>query len=1297
MTKGGRARGPARESAPAGGRGPAAGDRGRARERAVARRAEGREHLLAAVRYPPELPLTVHRDEILAALRDHQVVVVAGETGSGKTTQLPKMCLESGRGVAGMIGHTQPRRIAARSVAERIAEELGVPLGGPVGYQVRFTDQVGPDTLVKVMTDGILLAELQRDRRLSAYDTVIIDEAHERSLNIDFLLGYLKHLLPQRPELRVIVTSATIDTERFSQHFDDAPIVEVSGRAYPVEVRYRPFGLPPDDDRDQVQAIVDGVSELVAEGVGDILVFLSGEREIRDAADALADAYPSGVDVLPLYARLSSAEQHRVFLPHAGRRVVLATNVAETSLTVPGIRYVIDPGTARVSRFNRRTKVQRLPIERVSQASANQRAGRCGRVGPGVCIRLYSEEDFVARAEFTEPEILRTNLASVILQMAALELGDVVSFPFVDPPDRRAVADGVALLEELGALAASRRGDGHRLTPIGRRLAQLPIDPRLGRMVLEAAEQGCLREVLVIAAALSIQDPRERPSDQQTDAEALHRRFVAEGSDFLTFVNLWDYLRAQQRALSSNQFRRLCRGEYLNYLRVREWQDLHTQLRRAAHDLRLAVNADAAPADRVHYALLAGLLSHVGVRDADGADPPRGRDARPPSRRRDADREYAGARGARFVLAPDSVLARAKPPRWVQVAELVETNRLWGRTAAPVQPAWVERLGSHLVTRSHSEPRWDARRGAAIADERVSLYGLTLVAARRVDLPRVDPELARQLFIRHALVGGEWTTHHEFVRRNDSLTAQVGELEHRARRALLCDEEALFDFFEGRVPREVRTTRDFDRWWRTEREQQPDLLDFTAALLTDGAYDTVDVSGFPDTWTAGAVDLRLSYAFAPGEDGDGVTVHVPLAVLASVDPAGFDWNVPGLRSELVTALIRSLPKAVRRHFVPAPEYAAAVLAKASPDDGSLVTQLEQQLPLLTGEAIPAGSWDFEHVPAHLRMTFQVEDSVGEVLGRGKDLAALQRRLRRALRRHVVRSLAHLERDDIRDWDFGALAQQVEVDHLGYRVEAFPALVDLDGRPALRLQLSREEQAQAMWAGTRRLLLNLTPIPAKQVHRALSNDAKLALARHRHAGLDELVADCTIAAADKLLADAGGPVWTAEGFDALRRLFRAHLADMTIAAVTIAARILVSVAGVEDRLGRLRTPALRAPVEDIDAQLDLLVRRPDFVSAAGAARLPDLRRYVRAVERRLDKLAEDPARDRLRMLTVHRLTEELRATADQVGSARARDAPAVRDIEWMIEELRVSLFAQALGTAHPVSPERVRKAIAALRS
>jgi ATP-dependent helicase HrpA len=1231
--------------------------------------------LTRSITYPPELPVSQRRAEIAEAIRDHQVVVLAGETGSGKTTQLPKICLELGRGAKGMIGHTQPRRLAARTVAERVAAELGTQLGEMVGYQVRFTDRVSRSTQVKLMTDGILLAELARDRNLRRYDTIIIDEAHERSLNVDFLLGYLARLLPRRPDLKLIITSATIDPERFSRHFGGAPVVEVSGRTWPVEVRYRPLGADGDDDRDQTQGILDAVDELCREGPGDILVFLSGEREIRDTAEALRGHQfprsPGGVEVLPLYARLAAAEQHRVFHAHPGRRVVLATNVAETSLTVPGIKYVVDPGTARISRYSHRSKVQRLPIEPISQASANQRKGRCGRTSEGICIRLYSEEDFTARPEFTEPEILRTNLASVILQMTSLRLGDVARFPFIDPPDRRSVKAGVDLLVELGAL-----DQGH-LTPVGRRLAQIPADPRLARMLLEAGRLGCAREVLVIVAALSIQDPRERPADRQERADELHRRFADKGSDFLTWLNLWRYLHERQAELSSNQFRKLCRAEFLNHLRVREWQDLHGQLRAVARDLGIKLNrAEAEPdADRVHTALLAGLLSHIGLNQGDT-------------------REYLGARGTRFAIFPGSALAR-KPPQWVMAAELVETSRLWGREVARIEPEWAEDLAGHLVKRSYAEPHWSRSRGAVMATERVTLYGVPIVTGRQANYARVDPEAARELFIRHALVEGDWETSHEFFARNRRLLAEVEELEHRARRRdILVDDHTLFDFYDRRIPDEVVSARHFDAWWKRAGRERPELLDFERSMLIEDAADAPDAEDYPDTWHQDGLRLRVTYQFEPGSDADGVTVHIPLAVLNQVAPDGFDWQVPGLRHELVTELIRSLPKATRRNFIPAPNWASSALSRIGPADGPLLEALGRELERTGPVEVPPDAFDLPRVPDHLRMTFRVVDRRGrgpaQVVGEGKDLERLKARLAPRMRRAIAAAAPGLERDQVTTWDLGALPRVVEERRGGRVVRGFPALVAEDGRVAIRLLETEDEQAAAMWAGTRRLLLSSLPSPVKYVLGRQTNQAKLTLSRYRHGSATDLFADCLAAAADDLIAAAGGPAWDEPGFRRLLEAVRRGLPEATLDVVSQVERILAVAGDVESRLTDLTNPAFTPATIDVRAQLDALIY-PGWVTATGRRRLPDVHRYVRAILHRLDRLPGNLPTDTDHMASVARVTEARRQAADRPAALRP-DPAALSEIRWMIEELRVSLFAQSLGTPYPVSEKRVLRVV-----
>ena len=986
------------------------------------------------ISYPAELPVSQRKDEIAEVIRDHQVVVIAGETGSGKTTQIPKICLELGRGVDGQIGHTQPRRLAARTVAMRIAEELGSPLGEAVGYQVRFTDVSADGTLVKLMTDGILLNELARDRDLRRYDTLIIDEAHERSLNIDFILGYLRQLLPRRPDLKVIITSATIDPERFAAAFGGAPIVEVSGRTYPVEVRYRPV----DEDADQGQAISDAIDELSAEGPGDILVFLSGEREIRDTADLLAGR--DRLDVLPLYGRLSAAEQHRVFERRAAssltRRVVLATNVAETSLTVPGIKYVIDPGTARISRYSRGTKVQRLPIEPISQASANQRKGRSGRTSDGICIRLYSEEDFYSRPEYTDPEILRTNLASVILQMAAIGLGDIPKFPFIDPPDARNIADGLTLLAELNAFKNGR------ITGLGRKLARLPVDPRIGRMILEADRNGCVREVLIIAAALSIQDPRERPADAQQAADDKHRRFADPDSDFVTYLNLWDYLAERQRELSSSAFRRLCRAEFLNYLRVREWQDLQGQLQSLAGDLGVAVRSTSAERTGLHVSLLAGLLSQIGMK----TEPVRAAASAPPGRRPRA--EYLGARNARFAIFPGSALTR-KAPDWIVAAELVETSRLWARTVARIEPEWVEPLARHLVRHSYSEPHWEKKRGGAVALEKVTLYGVPLVVDRKVPYGRIDPAAARELFIRHALVEGDWQTSHRFFAENRRLLAEAEEVEHRARRrGLVASEDELFAFYDARIPADVVSAQHFDTWWKQARRADPGLLTFTASdLLSDDAAG-VSADAYPDVWTsesAGIPPAPLSYAFEPGSETDGVTVDIPLSRLNQVNPAEFSWQVPGLRTELVTEMIRSLPKALRRDLVPAPDVAREVVARLGEPSGDLRDAVGRELRSLRGVSVPRDAWDLSKLPRHLRITVRVTDS-GRVLAEGKDVAELQRELRPRLRAVLSEAAGGITRTGLTSWNIGELPREFR----NGSVVAYPALADAGATVDVRL-------------------------------------------------------------------------------------------------------------------------------------------------------------------------------------------------------------------------------------------------------
>jgi ATP-dependent helicase HrpA len=1333
--------------------------------RTAARRARAAEVRRAVelppIVYPEQLPVSARRAEIADALRDHQVVVVAGETGSGKTTQIPKIALELGRGRAGQIGHTQPRRIAARSVAERINEELvgDAPLGGVVGYQVRFTDESSESTLVKVMTDGILLAQIQRDPMLWAYDTLIIDEAHERSLNIDFILGYLTRLLPQRPDLKVVITSATIDSARFARHFasadgEPAPVVEVSGRTYPVEIRYRP--LSPDveegapakkrgaEDRDPMTAICEAVDELCLEGPGDILVFLSGEREIRDAEDALRSSLgtrvtdprsPNAVELLPLYSRLSAAEQHRVFERHQNRRVVLSTNVAETSLTVPGIRYVIDPGTARISRYSKATKVQRLPIEPISQASANQRSGRCGRVADGIAIRLYSQEDFESRPLYTEPEILRTSLASVILQMIAVGVAttpeDIGDFPFVDPPDTRAVRDGVQLLTELGAL-----GDG-RLTETGRALAQLPMDPRLARMIVEGGRRGVAREVMIIAAALSIQDPRERPVEERDKADLSHARFTDPTSDLLTYLNVWQYLRDQQRDLSGSAFRRMCRAEHLNYLRIREWQDVVAQLRELAKPLGIVMNAPRPAAqddgiqldwdgDRIHIAILAGLLSQIGMQEAtEVASQAKGRSQGRPDRR--ARNEYLGARGVRFAIFPGSGLAR-KPPAWVMAAELVETSRLWGRDVARIQPEWAEEVGAHLVKRVYSEPAWSTRQGAATAFEKVLLYGVPIVNQRRVLYAKVDPVHARELFLRHALVQGEWTTHHEFFHENRRLLAEAEGLEARARRRdLVVDDDTLFAFYDERVPDDVVSSRHFDQWWKTARRRDPDLLTFTRELLV-GEAGAIDESAFPSRWPQGDLSLPLTYQFEPGTEADGVTVHIPLSTLARLVPDGFDWMVPGLREELVTATIRSLPKPVRVQLVPAPDVARGVVAwmaehtagwedtvRAGDAAPSFREVFRRAVRELRDVDVPQDAFDDDRLPAHLRMTFRVVGDRGGVVDEGKDLLVLQRRLADRTQKAVddaVRTAVRAAMEEARrtappvPTETVAPAPAIDVERTGLttwpadlpelpevvavgRVRAFPSLVEEKATVAVRALADESARAEASRRGLRRLLLLDVGLAPARITTRWTGTQALTLAASPYPSTQDLVTDVQLAAIESLLTVPPESVRTAAQYQQLRGTVRDRLEDTVFAVVTDLVAVLTAWRELDAEIRARSSLALLATAQDVRAQAARLVH-DGFVSEVGAARLPHLARYLRAARHRLVKAADNPQRDADLAWQVR----EVEALYDEVAAKHPQDS-SVTEIRWMLEELRVSLFAQQLGTPVPVSTTRIKKALSAV--
>ena len=1224
--------------------------------------------------FPESLPVSQRKAEIQKLLSEHQVIVVAGETGSGKTTQLPKMCLELGLGHLGTIGHTQPRRIAARSVAARIAEELQTELGDLVGYKVRFNDQISDNTQIKLMTDGILLAEIQTDRFLNQYSCLIIDEAHERSLNNDFILGYLKQLLPRRPDLKVIITSATIDVERFSKHFNNAPIIEVSGRTYPVEVRYRP--VAEEDDQDQLQGILNAVDELQAEGRGDILIFMNGEREIRDTAEALQKQNLKHTEILPLFARLSAQEQNKIFHPSGLNRIVLATNVAETSLTVPGIKYVIDPGTARISRYSYRTKVQRLPIEPISQASANQRKGRCGRVSEGICIRLYSEEDFNNRPEFTDPEILRTNLASVILQMTALGLDDIEAFPFVDAPDKRHIQDGVKLLEELGAFETvqTKSGEKRRLTTIGRQLSQLPVDPRLAKMLLSAVDFGSVYEVMIIVSALSIQDPRERPTEKQQASDEKHRRFADKKSDFLAFLNLWNYVQEQQKELTKNQFRRQCQKDFLNYLRIREWQDIYQQIRLAVREMGLPINSEKAEYQQIHTALLSGLLSHIGLKEAEK-------------------QQYLGARNAHFAIFPNSVLFK-KQPKWVMAAELVETSKLWGRMVAEIEPEWIEPLAEHLTKKSYSEPRWSKSRGAVIADEKVSLYGVPIVAARPVNYGAIDPRVSREIFIQSALVEGDWNTKHKFFKQNQQLIREVEELEHKSRRRdILVDERTLFEFYDQRIGTDVVSQKHFDTWWKKAEKQDPELLNFERSFLINDDAEQVSKLDFPNFWHQGNLKLKLTYQFEPGTDADGVTVHIPLPLLNQVEMTGFDWQIPGLREELVIALIKSLPKSYRRNFVPAPNYAQAFLGRAVPLEKPLLDTLIYELRRMTGVTVEAEHWNWEQIPSHLKMTFRVVDENGKKIAESMNLDELKF----SLKDRVQESISAVADDGIEQsglhiWSFAELLQCYEQKQRGFSVKAFPAIVDEKDAVGIKLFETEFEQAVAMQQGLRRLLLLNVPSPIKYLHEKLPNKAKLGLYFTPFGRVLDLIDDCIACAVDKLIADFGGFVWNEEGFDKLRDFVRENVNEVTVDIAQKVEQILTLTHQLNQRLKGKMDFTMAFALSDMKSQISGLIYQ-GFVQKSGYARLPDLLRYLQAIDKRMDKLAQDVNRDRAAMLRV----EQVQQAYQQLLAKLPKSKPIsdeVAEIRYMIEELRVSLFAQQLGTKYQVSDKRILNAVSA---
>ena len=1293
------------------------------------------------ISFPPELPVSAARAEIADAVRDHQVVIVAGATGSGKTTQLPKIALELGRE---RIAHTQPRRLAARTIAERVAEELQVELGTLVGYKVRFTDKVSDDTRIALMTDGILLNEIHRDRLLTRYDTIIIDEAHERSLNVDFLLGYLARILPERPDLKVIITSATIDPESFAKHFaapdgTPAPIIEVSGRTYPVEIRYRGRTEDAEDaegeDEDEVSALVAALRELDKEAPGDVLVFLPGEAEIRDAADAVRGAYAhdrSPTEVLPLFGRLSSADQHRVFersrVAGVRRRVILATNVAETSLTVPGIKYVIDTGTARISRYSNRSKVQRLPIEAVSQASANQRSGRAGRTSDGIAIRLYSEDDYEKRPEFTEPEILRTSLASVILQMLSLGFGDITAFPFLTPPDSRGVKAAFDLLTELGAVEPSRRDGTPHLTRTGRDISRMPIDPRFARMLIEAGRHGVAHDVLPIVSGMTIQDVRERPEERREEADRLHARFVDPTSDFLTLLNLWNHLREQQRELGSSAFRRLCRSEHLNYVRVREWFDVHRQLRTLVKTPdRRGDASGASDPDAIHRALLAGLLSQIGLLDERTA--PAGK-AHSPAKEQKGRRvaEYRGARGIRFSIFPGSGL-RKKSPRAVIAGEIVETSRTFARTVAAIDPAWAEPLAGDLAKRQVTEPHWSKDAGAAVAFEKVTLFGLEIIPRRRVQFARIDRAASRELFVRHALVEGEWDPTRidkrvsAFWRSNAELRKRLEKLEERERRRdILAGDEAVFRFYDERIPADVFDVRSFESWWREAMATTPKLLVMRESDLIDDA-DRADQREFPTRWTQGDQVLGLAYRFEPGADDDGVSVVVPLPLLAQLDDRGFDWQVPGLRAELVTGLLRALPKAIRRHVVPAADWAekfGAELADEGPESHgglpprSLKEALARRIQPLANQLVSAADFDDERVPAHLRMNFRAVDERGRVVGSGRDLRALQERLSDRARSSVARSIAAparpgasgrgqgadrvaaapVEQTGLTGWTFGELPEVLDTRVAGGVVRGYPAIIDAGKSVSVRVESTPDAATAATRDGVLRLVLLSVPSPSSYVQEHLTSQEKLALAASPYPSAAALIEDCRAAVARKIIQTIvpDGIVRSEAAFAPVRDAVSAALVDELFACVSLVARILTKSRDVERGIKSQNSLALLGPLNDIRTQLSGLLH-PGFVSAAGTDRLAHFPRYLEGMLDRLKTLASEPGKDRARMTEYERMSKAFEDAGGTIPLA-ADAPPSLVEVRWLLEEYRVSVFAQRLGTAQPVSPQRIMKALSA---
>ncbi len=1246
--------------------------------KASAERVEARQNLVPKVEYPDNLPVSQKKADIADAILNNQVVVVAGETGSGKTTQIPKICLDLGLGVKGLIGHTQPRRLAARTVATRVAEELKVPFGEQVGYQVRFTDQVTENTLVKLMTDGILLAETQKDRFLNRYEVIIIDEAHERSLNIDFLLGYLKQLLPKRPDLKLIITSATIDVDRFSKHFSNAPVIEVSGRTFPADVLYRPLmELDDDDERDYDQYLHQGIVEAVDEinriererkwatGPRDILIFLPGEREIRETAEVLRQAKLPQTEILPLYARLSAKEQNRVFQSHSGRRIVLTTNVAETSLTVPGIRYVIDPGTARISRYSYRSKVQRLPIEAVSQASANQRKGRCGRIAEGLCIRLYSEEDFQGRPEFTDPEIRRTNLASVILQMLNLRLGNIASFPFVDAPDNRYIRDGFNLLHELGAVDAKEN-----LTQIGRQLSRLPIDPRIARMVLAGADHGALNEVLIIASALSVQDPRERPHDKQQASDEKHRQWKDDNSDFLAFVNLWQGFETQRQELGSNQFRKWCHKQFLSYLRMREWRDVHHQLKLMSKELKLEFNSQGADYDSVHKSLLTGLLGNLGTKLED--------------------REYLGARNRKFYIFPGSALFKKKP-RWIMAAELVETSRLYARQVAKIEPEWIERYSKHLTKHNYSEPHWEKKRAQVVAAERVTLYGLPIVPNRRVHFGPIDPVVSREIFIRSGLVEGGYFSKAPFYRHNQNAVAEVEQLESKVRRRdLLVDDETLFRFYDERLPEKVYNGSGFEKWRKTAEKDDKKHLFFDSELLMQRDADELAIDyQFPDQLGLEGMRLALDYQFEPGKQHDGLNIKIPVAGLQQIDENRLDWLVPGMLRDKCVALVKNLPKQVRKNFVPIPDYVDAVLPMLEPGDLSLTECLAEQLRRKTGVRIDPELWKPQALDAHHRMLIQVVDANGKVLGESRELPELLEQFSGQSAEQVrISGDDKFKQSGLTVWPQGLqIPEQIEQEQQGIVLRAYPALVDKqDSVDSTLFDLPGQAEVEH-WKGVRRLLMLSLPQQVKWIEKSLPNLNQVALLFNSLGKKDQLVQDLVLAVFDWTFKTSQPPRNQAE-FNQLLEERRDQIGQQSEQLLTLCQEVLKLNHELQKKLKGKIPLALAFIYSDVRFQLEHLVYA-GFLHQTGPEWLQELPKYLNGILLRLEKAGLNRGREQMWSEELRQLWVKYQAKAE-VLEQREGSAESLSEYRWMLEEYRISLFAQQLGTKSTVSAKRLDK-------